>query len=66
MLAEKILQKSVDPEKTYKEKISPEKAKLEKWFIEHKSLLLYFKLIFLTVIAVFLPKKDMKKYFKDL
>lgn len=63
---EKILQKSVDPEKTYKEKISPEKAKLEKWFIEHKSLLLYFKLIFLTVIAVFLPKKDMKKYFKDL
>lgn len=63
---EKILQKSIDPEKTYKEKISPEKAKLEKWFIEHKSLLLYFKLIFLTVIAVFFPKKDMKKYFKGL
>ena len=62
---EKILQKSNDPEKTYKEKISPEKAKLEKWYIEHKSLRLYFKLIFLTVIAVFLPKKDMKKYFND-
>ncbi len=62
---EKILQKSNDPEKTYKEKISPEKAKLEKWYIEHKSLHLYFKLIFLTVIAVFLPKKDMKKYFND-
>lgn len=62
---EKILQKSNDSEKTYKEKISPEKAKLEKWYIEHKSLQLYFKLIFLTVIAVFLPNKDMKKYFND-
>ena len=63
---EKMLQDSNDPEKTYRDKISPEKARLEKWFIEHKSLRLYFKLIFLTVIAVLFPMNDMKRYFKGL
>tara|TARA_B110000240_G_C13479059_1_gene444485 strand:- start:265 stop:921 length:657 start_codon:yes stop_codon:yes gene_type:complete len=63
---EKILQSSSDPDKTYRDKITPEKAKLEKWYVEHKSLLLYFRLILLTAIAIVFSSVDMKKYFKDL
>ena len=63
---EKILQSSSDPDQTYRDKITPEKAKLEKWYVENKSLLLYFKLILLTIIAIVFSSVDMKKYFKDL
>lgn len=63
---EKILQSSNNPDKTYRDKISPEKAKYEKWYVEQKSLLLYFKLIALTIIAVVFSGFEMKKYFKDL
>ena len=63
---EKILQGSVDPDKTYKELITPEKARLEKWYIEHRSLTLYFKLLFITVLAVFFPAKDMRNFFKGI
>lgn len=63
---EKVLQSSSDPDKTYRDKITPEKAKLEKWYVEHKSLLLYFRLILLTLIAIFFSSVDMKKFFKDL
>ena len=63
---EKILRSSSDPDKTYRHRITPEKAKCEKWYVEHKSLLLYFKLIVLTVIAIFFSSGDMKKYFNGL
>ena len=63
---EKILQSSSNPDKTYRDKITPKKAKCEKWYVEHKSLLLYFKLILLTIIAIVFSSVDMKKYFKDL
>ncbi|MFL2753276.1 MAG: hypothetical protein ACJ0BD_00015 [Gammaproteobacteria bacterium] len=42
------------------------KAILEKWYVKNKSIGLYFKLIFLTVIAVASPNIDMKKFFTDL
>ena len=63
---EKILQNSEDPDLTYKLQITPEKAILEKWYISNKSLFLYFKLIILTIMAILLPKKDMKVFFKGL
>lgn len=63
---EKILQDSEDPDKTYKELITPEKAKLEKWYVENNSLALYFKLIFLTIISVLLPALDMKIFFNRI
>ena len=63
---EKILQNSEDPDSTYKLQITPEKAILEKWYISNKSLFLYFKLIILTIMAILLPKKDMKVFFKGL
>lgn len=63
---EKILQNSCDPDTTYKEEITPKKAALEKWYVKNKSIGLYFKLIFLTVIAVASSNIDMKKFFTGL
>ena len=63
---EKILQNSSDPDTTYKEEITPKKAALEKWYVKNKSIGLYFKLIFLTVIAVASSDIDMKKFFTGL
>ncbi len=63
---EKILQNSNDPDDTYKEEITPKKAALEKWYVKNKSIGLYFKLIFMTLIAVSLSNIDMKKFFTDL
>lgn len=63
---EKILQNSSDPDTTYKEEITPKKAALEKWYVKNKSIGLYFKLIFLTVIAVASSNIDMKKFFTGL
>lgn len=63
---EKILQNSSDPDATYKREITPKKAELEKWYVKNKSIGLYFKLIFLTVIAVASSDIDMKKFFKGL
>lgn len=63
---EKILQNSTDPDKTYKELITPEKAKLEIWYVENNSLMLYFKLIFLTILAVLFPSLDIRTFFRQL
>lgn len=63
---EKILQSSVDPDATYKEKITPIKGMLEAWYVENNNIYLYFKLIILTIIAVACPKVNMDKFFKDL
>jgi len=63
---EKILQKSSEPDTTYKEEITPKKAALEKWYVKNKSIGLYFKLIFLTVITVASSNIDMKKFFTGL
>ena len=49
---ENMLQNSEDPDATYRAEISPKKAELEGWYIENRSLNLYFKLILLTAIAV--------------
>ena len=63
---EKILQNVSDPDKTYKEKITPKKAELEKWYVHNKSIYLYFKLILLTVIVVILPSVKIEKFFKNI
>ena len=63
---EKILQNSSDPDMSYKEFITPEKARLEKWYVKNNSLFLYFKLIILTIVAVIFSNLDMRKFFKGL
>lgn len=45
----------VDPRKFYEDKIAPYKGALEMWYLEHRSLLLDFRLLWLTVWVVFRP-----------
>ena len=49
---EELLSQSNDPHKFYQDFISPYKAYLERWFVDNLSLFLYFKLIFITIIAI--------------
>tara|TARA_Y100000389_G_scaffold167531_1_gene172757 strand:- start:4667 stop:5299 length:633 start_codon:yes stop_codon:yes gene_type:complete len=63
---EKIFQNSDDPDKTYKEKISPKKAELEKWYVKNRSVYLYFKLIILTLIIVIFPSIDISRFIKKI
>ena len=51
----------IDREKFYKQEILPYKGKLEKWYVENKSIYLYFVLIFLTIIVVINPKSSLYK-----
>ena len=65
---ESIIQNSPKkPIDCYKEDISPYKGRLESWFIEKKSLAIYFIIIFLTANSVLFPtSKLVWKIFKDL
>tara|TARA_B100000123_G_C25668130_1_gene400796 strand:- start:322 stop:966 length:645 start_codon:yes stop_codon:yes gene_type:complete len=55
---EKFFEDGIDPDFIYKTKISPRKAKLEKWYFYNQSIKLYFLIIFLTIIAVLFPEKN--------
>lgn len=46
----------------YKLVISPYKEKLEVWYIENRSLILYFKIIFFTIIVVVNKNFDMFRF----
>jgi len=64
---EEILQNFDDKKSFHQNVIAPYKAALEVWYVKHKSLCLYFKLIFMTVAAVFNPSSNKwKTSFKDL
>lgn len=64
---EEILQQFEDKKAFHQNIISPYKAQLECWYIEHKNIFLYFKLIFMTASAVLAPSSSAwKKTFKDL
>ena len=49
-----------------KKNITPKKAKFEKWYVENKSLYLYFKLIILTLVVVLIPSIDISRFFNDI
>lgn len=64
---EEILQQFEDKKSFHQNVIAPYKAALEVWYVEHKSLALYFKLILMTAEAVINPSSDTwKAAFKDL
>ena len=64
---ERYLENKTDPMKFYIEVIIPHKINLELWYLENRSLYLYFLLIFLTAWAVIKPESDLyKKMLKDL
>lgn len=54
---ERLLSKpGIDPRKFYEEQIAPYKGALEMWYLEHRSLWLDFRLLWLTVWVVFRPQ----------
>lgn len=64
---EEILQQFEDKKSFHQNVIAPYKAALEVWYVQHKSLGLYFKLIFMTAEAVLHPNSHKwRTAFKDL
>ena len=64
---EKILSEENANIDFYLNRIAPYKGKLEEWFVERKSLYIYFSFIFLTCWAVLLPNsKAIWYWFRDL
>lgn len=64
---EDILQKMENREYFHDKVITPYKGELECWYVKHKSIDVYFKLIVLTAIVVLNPKSQCwLKWFKDL
>ena len=64
---EEILHTVDNPEYFHDKIITPYKGLLECWYVEHKTLGNYFKLIFATVVAVLKPKSVVwQKWFKNL
>lgn len=58
---EKILQNFVDKTAFHQDIIAPYKASLECWYIDHKNVFTYFKLIILTFFAVVRPSSNLWK-----
>ena len=64
---EEILQKAGDKQRFHDEVIMPYKGALECWYVDHRSLFLYFKLIFMTAEAVIHPDSTLwHRAFRDL
>lgn len=63
---EEILQKVDDMQEFNVNVISPYKSTLECWYVENKSVGMYFRLIWLTVVAVLWPEKCNWKELKGL
>jgi len=55
-----------EKEKFYKETIIPYKGKLEAWYSEHKNIILYFELIFMTIESVLNPSNRNWKKLKGI
>ena len=56
-----------DKHKFYEEKIAPYKAEVEMWYYKNKSVIIDFKLIFLTAWVIIFPKSNVvDKLFKSL
>lgn len=64
---EKYYQDLDNPKDFYDRVILPYKGQAEIWYVQHKSIVLYFKVIILTIISVLNPKSNLYlKWFKGL
>lgn len=64
---EDILHTVEDPNNVHDNIITPYKGQLECWYVQHRNVSNYFKLIFATVLVVIKPQsKVWQKWFKDL
>jgi lipopolysaccharide/colanic/teichoic acid biosynthesis glycosyltransferase len=64
---EEIIKIIQNKEDFYKDTIIPYKGELEKWYVNNIRLIIYFKLIIITIIIVLKPSNDLwKETFQDL
>jgi lipopolysaccharide/colanic/teichoic acid biosynthesis glycosyltransferase len=64
---EEILQQFDDKRSFHQNVINPYKAILESWYVDHKNIMNYFKIIFITALVVIKPGSNIwKKRFIDL
>jgi lipopolysaccharide/colanic/teichoic acid biosynthesis glycosyltransferase len=64
---EEILRRFEDKGRFHREVITPYKAALESWYIDHRTAAVYFKIIFITALVVVKPDAGVwKKAFRDL
>ena len=55
---EEILQQFEDKKSFHRNVINPYKASLESWYVEHKNIFNYFKIIIITAFAVLKPNAN--------
>lgn len=64
---EKYYQDLPNPKEFYDNIILPYKGQVEIWYVQHKNIVLYFKVIILTIVSVLNPKSNLYlKWFKGL
>jgi lipopolysaccharide/colanic/teichoic acid biosynthesis glycosyltransferase len=64
---EEILQQFEDKKGFHQNVINPYKAILESWYVDHKGIMNYFKIIFITALVVIKPSSNIwKKRYIDL
>lgn len=66
-ILQRVEKEGGDKAEFYKENILPYKGQLEQWYVDHRGVGLYFKLIWRTVLAVLKPEDNSwRKAFKGL
>ena len=63
---EEILQRVEDKDAFHRDVITPYKAELECWYVKHRNIFMYFKMIELTVEAVLHPESKKWKKLKHI
>jgi lipopolysaccharide/colanic/teichoic acid biosynthesis glycosyltransferase len=64
---EGILHNIENKDDFYRNVIIPYKGKLESWYVDNQSLIIYFKIIFITVLILLnSSSRTWKKVFRDL
>lgn len=61
-----IADSGMSPQEFYRQCISSYKGELEVWYYRNRGLILYFKLIILTVLVIIRPSIDVHKYLKGI
>ena len=64
---DQLMHASAEPDKLYDEVIMPYKGLLEEWFVENRSIFVYLKCVWLTILVIVNPSSTaVWKFFPDL
>ncbi len=62
---EAFFDQKINPDEIYMTIIAPAKGKIETWYFKNRTVLLYFKLFYITILAVLFPSKDFSGFLDD-